>query len=119
MFTYRSAVGLLSYSLIDRGDAQFETNLLSRGLREPQESHWHQLKRLCRYLSETRTSRDWLHRPTGDTTTCVLTLWSDSDWAGDRKSRASQSSLFIEADGCPLCSSSRRQAAIATSNCEA
>ncbi len=45
--------------------------------------------------------------------------FSDPDWAGDLMTGQSQSSLHIEASGCPLFSTSRFQAAIAHSSAEA
>ncbi len=49
----------------------------------------------------------------------VVTIRSDSDWAGDQNTRQSQSSLHIEVDGCPIFSTSRRQGAVLHSSGEA
>ena len=47
-----------------------------------------------------------------------LRVWSDSDWAEDAKDGQSQLSLKMEVDGCPLCSTSRKQKARAHSSGE-
>ena len=55
-----------------------------------------------------------LFRPTGHKNSVTLKAFSDSDSATDLDNRKSQSSCFIEADGCPLSSYSKRQAVVST-----
>ena len=120
--TYRCVTGTLAYAGIDRRDLQFELNLLSRQMKQPRESGWALAKRVCRYICGTEDAYVWLPRPREsdyDYGVCVLDVWSDSDWAGDRRDRRSQSSIVLEIDGCPAFGASRRQAIIAGSSAEA
>ena len=118
--TYRMIVGTLQYMVVDRVDVQFEVNVLARQMKHPTLKSWAQLKRLVRYLAGTTGARIVMLRPESDDPDMVsVTVWSDSDWAGDQQTRQSQSSLHVEADGCPLFSTSRRQMAISHSSGEA
>ncbi len=79
------------------------------------------MERLVRYMGGATSARIALMQPGADfpRDEVVFKVWPDSDWAGDLATRQSQSSLRIEADGCALFTSSRRQAATAHSSGEA
>ena len=107
--------------MLDRCDAQFETNNLARQMKAPTTVSQLQLKRLARYLAGSARAVNVLNRPSDEYEQDVATIqvWTDSNWAGDTVSRQSQSSIKLEVDGCPMYSCSRRQLALAHSSGEA
>ena len=120
--TFRTVTGILAYFGVGRRDVQYDINKLARQMREPKTSGWTRMKRLLRYLAGTFDAYIWIAKPNEtlfDYGTVELKVWTDSDWAGDRKDRRSQSSLLIEADGQPMFGHSRRQAVVAQSSAEA
>jgi hypothetical protein len=117
---FRGAVGSLADYVIDRCDAQFGINNLTKSMKDPKENTMKRLKRTVRYLKGTDSARVVLHRPAPDHEDGVafIRVWSDSDWAS-ASDRKSQPSTKIEVDGCPMFSSSRKQKARAHSSGEA
>ena len=116
---YRSCVGMLAYLAIDRVDVQYEVNVLSRTLKEPRQSSWNKLRRVCRYLRGTSDAEIHMMQPDKDDDVVWLDIWGDSDWAGDVVTRRSQSSSQIELDECPGYSNYGLQVPIAQSSGEA
>jgi hypothetical protein len=110
---------MLAYLAIDRVDVQYEVNVLSRTLKEPRQSSWNKLRRVCRYLRGTSDAEIHMMQPDKDDDVVWLDIWGDSDWAGDVVTRRSQSSSQIELDECPGYSNSRLQVPIAQSSGEA
>ena len=106
---YRSLVMRIAYLAQDRGDLQYATKEHARGMSEPTEWYWPQLKRLGRYL---------LGRPRVELVykwqkyTNHLNCFVDSDFAGCKRTRRST-------NGGPLKTWSSNQAVIALSSGEA
>ena len=78
---YRATAARANYLVADRPDLMYAVKELCRGMAKPTRLHWHKLKRLGRYLLESRRTilrYDWQgHEP-------EITGYSDSDWAGCR-----------------------------------
>ena len=79
----------------------FATNRLARSLAKPSESDISVSKRLLRYLIGTMHSG--LKLQVQNSACSTLTMFTDSDWVGDRPTRKSVSSWVIILDGfsCP------------------
>eukprot|EP00971_Amphidinium_carterae_P332062 6466001-Amphidinium_carterae.1 len=60
----------------------------------------------------------FLPRPPGSKTV-IIEGFSDSDWAGDKEDRRSQTSGHVRIDQCPMCGWSSRQATVSLSSGEA
>ena len=100
-----------------RPDIAFATNRLARSLAKPSKSDLTASKRLLRYLCGTR---DFCLKLQVQNRTCsTLTVFTDSDWAGDRPTRKSVSSWVIMLDGFLLSAGARTQSVVAQSSCEA
>eukprot|EP00971_Amphidinium_carterae_P078725 1557536-Amphidinium_carterae.1 len=116
--TYRSSVGSLLYVAIDREDIQWEVSKLARRLREPRQCDLKLLKRVSRYLQGTRGLEVFFDKPPMNSGVTIAG-YSDSDWAGDKGDRRSQSSGHVKVDGCSMTGWSSRQATVALSSGEA
>ena len=117
---YRSLVGKLIYSSLDRTDVKFTIKYLSQGLSSPTKEHQHHLKVLARYLvgrevAELRfepSPKDLLEQN-------LVICYCDSDWAGNPVTRKSTSGGLVQWCGMPVSSWCRGQATIAQSSAEA
>ncbi|KAJ4726034.1 Retrovirus-related Pol polyprotein from transposon TNT 1-94 [Melia azedarach] len=84
--SYTSAVGSLMYAMVcTRPDLAQSVSVVSRFMGEPSKEHWQAVKRIFRYLKGTF---DVALIYEGDTQ-CLVTGFSDSDYAGDVDSRRS------------------------------
>ena len=98
-----------------RPDIAFATNRLARSLAKPSKSDTIASKRLLRYL---RCTQDFGLKLQVQNRACsTLTVFTDSDWAGDRPTRKSVSSWVIMLDGFLISASARTQSVIAQSSC--
>ena len=75
------------------------------------------LRRLLRYLCGTTDFG--LKLQVQNRTCSTLTVFTDSDWAGDRPTRKSVSSWVVMLDGFLISAGARTQSVIAQSSCEA
>eukprot|EP00971_Amphidinium_carterae_P309332 6147173-Amphidinium_carterae.1 len=116
---YRSAVGSLLYVAVDREDIQLEVSYLARKLKTPRRSDMHLLKRVARYLAGTRDYKYFLPNVKDPGGFVVIEGYSDSDWAGEKVGRKSQTSGHIRVDGCPMVGWSNRQHVVSLSSAEA
>ncbi|KAJ4702606.1 Retrovirus-related Pol polyprotein from transposon TNT 1-94 [Melia azedarach] len=83
---YASAVGSLMYAMVcTRPDLAQSVSVVSRFMGKPGKEHWQAVKRIFRYLKGT-FDVGLIYR--GDTQ-CLVTGFSDSDYAGDVDSRRS------------------------------
>ncbi|KAJ4718340.1 Retrovirus-related Pol polyprotein from transposon TNT 1-94 [Melia azedarach] len=83
---YASVVGSLMYAMVcTRPDLAQSVSVVSRFMGEPGKEHWQAVKRIFRYLKGT-FDVGLIYR--GDTQ-CLVTGFSDSDYAGDVDSRRS------------------------------
>lgn len=77
-----------SYLSCDRTDFQFPVKRLAQSMASPTCRDWQRLKRLGRYiLGRPRVIYCYAWQPANQ----VLTLSTDSDWAGDKSTRKSTS----------------------------
>ncbi|KAJ4721737.1 Retrovirus-related Pol polyprotein from transposon TNT 1-94 [Melia azedarach] len=83
---YTSAVGSLMYAMVcSRPDLAQSVSVVSRFMGEPGKEHWQAVKRIFRYLKGTFD----VGLIYGGDTQCLVTGFSDSDYAGDVDSRRS------------------------------
>ncbi|KAJ4710294.1 Retrovirus-related Pol polyprotein from transposon TNT 1-94 [Melia azedarach] len=83
---YASAVGSLMYAMVcSRPDLAQSVSVVSRFMGEPGKEHWQAVKRIFRYLKGTFD----VGLIYGGDTQCLVTGFSDSDYAGDIDSRRS------------------------------
>uniref|UniRef100_A0A1S4CYU5 Uncharacterized mitochondrial protein AtMg00810-like n=1 Tax=Nicotiana tabacum TaxID=4097 RepID=A0A1S4CYU5_TOBAC len=87
---YRQMVGCLQYLAFTRPDIHFAVNLASQFLHQPRQSHLLVVKRIYLYLKGTSHLGLQLHRKSSH----VLTIYSDSDWAGSRSSTEAEYRAF-------------------------
>ena len=105
------------WARVSRPDIAFATNRLARSLACPSKSDIIASKRLLRYLRGTQDLG--LNLQVQNRASSTLTVFTDSDWAGDRPTRKSVSSWVIMLDGFLISAGARTQSVIAQSSCEA
>ena len=113
---YRSTVARLNYRAVDRPDLQHAVRVCSKAAAKPIADDWLKLKRFGRYVEGSPhigIMFAWQKAP------IKLTVQSDSDWAGERKTRKSVSSGNIRFGHHLLRSWSKDQSVIALSSGEA
>lgn len=116
-FPYREAVGSLIYlSTKTRPDVSFAVNYESRSVEKPTQEDLTQVKRTMRYLKDT-AGLGILYKNSGNLD--KLTVFSDSDYAGDLKTRRSTTGYICMLNGAPIAWCSRRQPIVALSSTEA
>jgi hypothetical protein len=118
---YPAAVGMLLYiSSNTRPDIQFAVHQVARFSHSPRKSHGQALKRIVRYLLETRTRGLMFSLDLGQGLNC----WVDADFAGmygyedeqDPVSVKSRTGFVLTLHGCPVIWSSKLQAEITLSS---
>ena len=113
---FRSVAARCNYLAADRPDIQFATKEAARGMANPNEGDWAKLKRLAQYLRTVPRMTQWFRwqeRPR------EVICFTDSDWAGCKKTRKSTSGGGIHWGSHLLKSWSRTQTPLATSSGEA
>ena len=115
-FQYRSWAARLNYLAMDRADIQFAVKACAKAMSNPQPGDFVKIKRLVRYLKH-RVSlviefvwQDWPEH---------ITMYTDSDWAGDRATRKSTSGGAMMFGSHAVKSWSKDQSVIALSSGEA
>jgi hypothetical protein len=127
---YRSIIGSLLYlSNTTRIDIAFCVNLLARFVHKPTSKHLKAAMQVLRYLNGTQDLGLFYTNAVNDLTKAgdnissgnviQLTAYADSDWGGDKISRASTSGYVILCNGKPFHWSSNRQHCISQSTAEA
>lgn len=112
---YRSAIGSMMYIMMGtRPDIAFSVGYLSKFMENPSIAEWKGVKRVFRYLQETKDIGLVYEKNTNR----ELVGYSDADWANaeDRKSISGQVSFFGD---CLISWSSKKQATVALSTAEA
>ena len=99
-----------------RPDIAFATNRLARSLAKPSKADIIASNHLLRYLRGTLDHG--LKLQVRNKTCSTLTVFADSDWAGDRPTRKSVSSWVTMLDGFLLSAGARTQSVVAQSSCE-
>ena len=114
---YRSAVMRCMYLGQDRPDVSEAVKSLSRHMASPKTAHTEELKRLIRYLLKHPIGFLRYERQPRDIAT--LTVYTDSDWAGDALRRRSTTGLAILRGSHLLRHASALQTTIGLSSAEA
>jgi hypothetical protein len=117
---YRSAVGMLLYLVkYSRPDIANVVRELSKGMKEATPNALKELKRVLKFVIDTKDFGLKMEPKDGDLGEWVMTLYTDSDWAGDKDTRKSVSGYSLFLLGCPIVWKSRQQSTIALSSSEA
>ena len=112
---YQSAVGSLMYAMLGtRPDLAFAVSVVSRYAHNPTPKHWGAVKRIFAYLKGTVNMQLTFQGPLSN-----LVGYTDSDWAGDTATRRSTSGYVFNVGSAAISWSSKRQATVALSTCEA
>ena len=94
--SYASVVGSLMYAMVcTRPDLAHAVSVVSRFMGQPGREHWQAVKRIFRYL---RGTSDVGVIYVGDTQ-CLVTGYSDSDYAGDVDTRRSMTGYVFTLGG--------------------
>ncbi|OIT32756.1 retrovirus-related pol polyprotein from transposon tnt 1-94 [Nicotiana attenuata] len=112
---YQQMVGCLQYLAFTGSDIHFAVNLASQFLHQPRQSHLQAVKRIYRYLKGTSQLGLQLHRKSS----LVLTIYSDSDWAGCTATRRSTTGFCILLGDNLISWSAKKQPTVARSSTEA
>ena len=93
---YASAVGSLMYAMVcTRQDLAHAVSVVSRFMGQPGREHWQAVKRIFRYLRGTSD----VGLIYGGDTQCLVTGYSDSDYAGDVDTRRSMTGYVFTLGG--------------------
>jgi hypothetical protein len=112
---YAEAVGALLYlATMTRPDISYAVGVLCRYMQAPKVEHWKGVKRVLRYLKGT-AALGIVYRTGGG----GAVAYADSDFAMDPDSRRSRSGVIILLSGGPVIWTSKLQATVAMSTCEA
>ena len=112
---YRALVARANYLAVDRGDIAFCVKELARCMSSPSIHDWERLQRLARYLRHKPRCVLWyVYQESTDEVTC----FTDSDWAGCRRTRRSTSGGCMLWSSHPIKMWSRTQALVSLSSAE-
>lgn len=116
-YPYREAVGsLIHAATVSRPDILFAVSQVSRFLNCNDESHWNAVKRIFKYLKDTKDcGLCYMSKP--DSTDVVG--YSDADFANDVETRRSTTGYVFLKNGAAITWSSQRQQTVALSTTEA
>jgi hypothetical protein len=118
---YRSAVGtLLQFVKHSRPDIANPVRELSKCMDKATEGAWKEMCRVIRFVLDTRDYGLMMHPMTlPENLSWNMTMYSDSDWAGDPENRRSISGYILFLMGCPIIWRSKQQSSVALSSSEA
>jgi hypothetical protein len=112
---YQSALGSVMYAMLGtRPDIAYAVGVLSRYASNPGKHHWIAMKRLLRYLKQTKTRCLSLGGNKVE-----LVGYSDADWAGDTDDRKSTSGYVFKIGRGAVSWGSKKQATVSLSSTEA
>jgi hypothetical protein len=114
---FRALAARANYLAQDAPELQFAAKEVCRDMARPSVGSWKKLKVLARFVLE-RVSVRWQFR-WQEEVECVLRVFSDSDWAGCRRTRRSTSGGLIMVGAHCVKAWSSTQAPIALSSAEA
>jgi hypothetical protein len=116
--TYRAVIGSLLYAALStRPDLAHAVSALAAHVAAPTAEHWQLCRRVLRYLKGT-VARGLTYGGLG--TDQQLTVYSDSDWAGNRTGDARSTTGWLTMiGGGPVSWTSRKQSTVALSSTEA
>lgn len=113
---YREAVGSLMHAaIVSRPDIMFAVSLVSRFLNCFDESHWNAVKKILKYLKDTKDYGLCYHLTDQSSD---LIGYSDADYANDIVTRRSVSGYVFIKNGAAVTWASQRQQTVALSTTE-
>lgn len=113
---YRKLIGMLLYlSINTRPDIAAGVSILSQKISKPTQTDMTEVKRLIRYIKSTRNLKLRL----GGMTSNSITVFSDANWAEDRRDRKSNSGYLISLNGGVISWCCKKQSLVTLSSCEA
>ena len=113
---YRQAVGSLMYAMVGtRPDLATSVGLLSKYMQDPGPAHWAAVKRVFRYLQQTK---EFCLQYSGMEDTAIQG-YCDADWGGDIDSRRSTTGFVFKVGGGAVSWNSKQQQSVALSTLEA
>lgn len=108
---YREAIGSLLYAVLGtRPDLAFIVSYLARFSNDPRQIHWNAVKRVFRYLINTK-DLGITYRHGSSNLICFV----DADFANDIETRKSTTGFMLMLGGAPVAWKSTKQAHVATS----
>ena len=113
---YRGIVARLNFMSLDRPDLLYASKEASRYMANPRKRDWEPIRRICQYLKyQPRATLQYVFQaePT------EFTVFSDTDWAGDKSTRKSTSGGIILHGSHFIKGWSRQQSLVALSSAEA
>ena len=113
---YRAVVARLNYMAADRPDLQFAVKEVARHMASPHTGHWHALKRIGQYL---KGRPRLILRYYWQSKISTVATYTDSDWAGCKKTGKSTSGGIVTIGGHVIKSYARQQRTVALSSAEA
>ncbi len=115
---YRAISARANYLAIDRPDVQYVVKEICRSMSAPCTEDWNKLKRLARYLiGRPRLVQQFIYQDEYEAK--QLTTYTDSNWAGCKKTRKSTSAASIMIGKHCIKTYSKTQATVALSSAEA
>ena len=115
---YRQAIGSLMYLMVGtRPDLAFAVGKLARFSASPTDEHWVAVKHVLRYVAGTQHL--CIEYDGNKNVDEPITMFSDSDWAGDKGDRKSVNGYVVSVGGGAVSWCSRKQTVVAASSCEA
>jgi hypothetical protein len=114
--SFRAVAARINFLAQDCPDLQFPAKEVCREMSSPTLRSWHKLKRLARYLVHRRAA---VYRFEWQEEGYPMTLYTDSDWAGCRRTRKSTSGGVIMIGRHCIKSWSSTQGPLALSSAEA
>ena len=113
---YAELLGALLYlQATSRPDISFAVNTLSKHMSNPTKRHWHLAKHVLRYLKGS-TDIGITYRKAGP---LELQGYVDADFAADKDTRKSRTGFVFNIAGGAVHWTSKQQATVSTSTCEA
>ncbi|KAJ0847396.1 putative RNA-directed DNA polymerase [Helianthus annuus] len=112
---YKCLVGSLMYLTVTRPDLMYSVSLIARFMSKPKVEHMQAAKRILRYVKETYDYGLVYER----NATGKLEIYTDSDYARDRKDRRCTSGYVCLLSNAAICWSSKKQEVVTLSSTEA
>ena len=114
---YQKIIGCLTYvTTATRPDLAAAVGILSKYMTKPSQEHWKGVKRILRYIKGTLNFGITFQ---AKDQTCILTGYSDADWANDTETRRSRSGYVFQINGCTISWCSKKQSCVSRSSTEA
>ena len=114
---YQKIIGCLTYvTTASRPDLAAAVGILSKYMTKPSQEHWKGVKRILRYIKGTMNFGITFQ---AKEKTCILTCYSDADWANDTETERSTSGYVFQINGSTISWYSKKQSCVSRSTTEA